>query len=104
MYKFNYTPNTADLDNARSLLYACGGGYPIGIFSLYARSSLEEQNEKEMTQLFFMVAFDFFGLKKCRCTKFLKSIWEKIHNRETANIMNRIKLICESKFNSISAS
>jgi hypothetical protein len=102
--EFNFTPKTADLDNARSLLYDCGGGYPIGIFSLYVRSSIEEQNEKETTQLFFMVAFDFFGLKKSRRTKFIKSIWEKIHNRVTANVMNRIKLICEIKFDSISAS
>jgi hypothetical protein len=29
---FNRTPRTSDLDNARSLLYDCSGGYPIGIF------------------------------------------------------------------------
>ena len=59
--QFNYTPHTSDFDNARSLLYDCKGGYPIGIFSLYVRSSINEQNEKEMAQLFFIVAFDTVG-------------------------------------------
>jgi hypothetical protein len=102
--RFNFTPHTSDFDNARSLLYDCGGGYPIGIFSLYVRSSINEENEKEMSQLFFVVAFDFFGLKKHRNMRLIKSIWQKIHNRVSANVLNRIKLICETKFNSISAS
>jgi hypothetical protein len=103
-HRFNFTPHTSDPDNARSLLYDCGGGYPIGIFSLYVRSSINEQNEKEMTQLFFMVAFDFFGLKKHRNMRLIKRIWQKIHNRVTSNVLNRIKLICETKFDSISTS
>jgi hypothetical protein len=102
--QFNFTPHTSDFDNARSLLYDCGGGYPIGIFSLYVRSSINEQNEKEMTQLFFTTAFDFFGLKQNRYIKFIKSFWEKIHNRVTANVLHRIKLICETKFDSIASS
>jgi predicted DNA binding CopG/RHH family protein len=68
------------------------------------RSSINEENEKEMSQLFFVVAFDFFGLKKHRNMRLIKSIWQKIHNRVSANVLNRIKLICETKFNSISAS
>jgi len=102
--QFNLSPKTANLDNARSLLYDCKGGYPIGIFALYVRSSINEQNEKEMTQLFFIVAFDFFGLKKHRYNNLIKGVWEKLHNRVTANVLNRIKLICETKFDSISAS
>lgn len=102
--QFNLTPQTTDIENEHSLLYDCAGGYPIGILSIYVRSSNEAQNEKEMSQLFFMVAFDFFGLKKERRFKLIKKIWEMIHNRVTANVLNRIKLICESKFDSISAS
>jgi hypothetical protein len=101
--QFNFTPHTADFDNARSLLYDCGGGYPIGIFSLYVRSSINEQNEKEMTQLFFTTAFDFFGLKQNHFTEPIKKIWAKIHNRVTANVLHRIKLICEKKFDSIAS-
>jgi hypothetical protein len=102
--QFKFVPQTMDLDNEHSLLYDCGGGYPIGIFSLYVRSSRKERNEKEMSQLFFTVAFDFFGLKRDRQMKLIKSIWEKIHNRVTTNVLNRIKLICETNFESISAS
>ena len=101
--QFNITPHTSDLDNARSLLYDCEGGYPIGILSLYVRSSIHAQNEKEITQLFFITAFDFFGLKKNLGTELIKKIWEKIHNRVTSNVLNRIKLICETKFDTISA-
>lgn len=102
--QFNSTPHTSDFDNARSLLYNCSGGYPIGIFSLYVRSSIKDRNEMEITQLFFMVAFDFFGIKPNFITHFIKEIWQNIHNRVTANVMHRIKLICETKFESISTS
>jgi hypothetical protein len=102
--QINFIPKTTDLENECSLLYDCAGGYPIGIFSLYVRSSKKEHHEEEMSQLFFTVAFDFFGLKKDRHSIFFKSFWEKIHNRVTANVLNRIKLICESKFDSIKVS
>jgi len=102
--EINFIPKTTDLDNERSLLYDCSGGYPIGVFSLYVRSSRKEYNEKEMSQLFITVAFDFFGLKKKRHSIFFKTFWEKIHNRVTANVLNRINLICESKFNAINDS
>ena len=36
-------PAVNDTDNARYLLYECSGGYPIGIFSLYVRSSIPER-------------------------------------------------------------
>jgi len=99
---FNRTPRTSDLDNARSLLYECSGGYPIGIFSMYVRSSIPEQNEKEVSQLFFMVAFNFFGEQNWFYNKIINNIWERIHDRATANIMNRIKNICEISFNDFS--
>ncbi len=96
--RFNQSPHTSDVDNARSLLYTCEGGYPIGIFSLYVRSSIAGQNEIEKTQLFSMVAFNFYGKKKWYYTYFINYIWEAIHNRVTANILNRLKFLFEEKF------
>jgi hypothetical protein len=98
---FNLTPNTSDVDNARSLLYNCSGGYPIGIFSMYVRSSIAEHKEPETSQLFFMVAFNFFGKQNWFISHIINPVWEIIHDRATANIMNRIKQICEYKFNNI---
>jgi len=95
---FNLSPNTSDVDNARSLLYDCSGGYPIGIFSMYVRSSIAEHKEKETSQLFFMVAFNFFGKQNWFNSYAINPVWEVIHDRATANIMNRIKQICEYKF------
>ena len=97
--RFNQTPQTSDVDNARSLLYNCEGGYPIGIFSLYVRSSIEEQNEGEKTQLFSMVAFNYYGKKQWFYTHIINHIWEAIHNRVTSNILNRMRRIFEVKFN-----
>jgi hypothetical protein len=98
--KFQHTPEASDADNARFMLYKCSGGYPIGIFSLYVRSSISENEEKEQTQLFSMVAFNFYGKKQWFFTHFINGIWEKIHNRTTSNILNRIKIIFEDKFQS----
>ena len=96
--RFIQTPHTSDVDNARSLLYACDGGYPIGIFSFYVRSSIAELNETEKTQLFSMVAFNFYGKKTWSYTHIINHIWELIHNRVTANILYRIKTTVEDKF------
>jgi hypothetical protein len=96
-----YAPRTSDMDNARTLLYTCSGGYPIGIFSLYVRSSIAELGEQETSQLFFMVAFDFYGQKGWLYTHFVQRIWEAIHNRVTTNVLNRIKMTCEDKFQSM---
>lgn len=97
--QFTRTPSTSDVDNARSLLYECSGGYPIGIFSMYVRSSIPEHKETETSQLFFMVAFNFFGKQNWFNSWIINPVWERIHDRATANIMNRIKIICEHKFN-----
>jgi len=99
--RFSTSPSTSDMDNARSLLYECSGGYPIGIFAMYVRSSIAEQNEREVSQLFFTVAFDFFGKQNWFNSHLLNNIWENIHNRATTNILNRIKNICEYKFGNI---
>jgi len=90
-------PVLADSDNARYLLYECKGGYPIGVFSIYVRSSISDRGEKEMSQLFMMVSFNFYGKKRKRFNLF-NMIWEKIHNRVTSNIVYRLKQLCEWKF------
>lgn len=96
--KFQFTTPTTDTDNARYLLYNCNGGYPIGIFNLYVRSSIYDQNEKEQTQLFSLVAFNFYGRKNWFYSNLINPVWEKIHNRVTNNILNRMKTEFESKF------
>jgi hypothetical protein len=98
--KFQHMPDASDADNARFMLYKCRGGYPIGIFTLYVRSSIAENKEKEQTQLISMVAFNFYGKKQWLFIHFINRIWERIHNRATSNILNRIKMIFESKFQS----
>lgn len=94
--RFQHRPHPSDLDNARFLLYECSGGYPIGIFFQYVRSPIESQGEVEKAQLFLAVSFDFYG--KQRWPRFIASSWERIHNRVTANVMNRLKQICEAEF------
>lgn len=99
--RFNRTPSTSDVDNARSLLYRCSGGYPIGVFSMYVRSSIADHGERETSQLFFMVAFNFFGRQNWFNKYVVNYVWEAIHDRATANILNRIKRTCEFRFKNI---
>lgn len=99
--KFQHLPPPSGHDNARYLLYECSGGYPIGIFAMYARSSIAPQQEKEPTQLFLVVGFDFYGKKDWQYKHIVNTTWEKIHNRVTANIMNRFKQLCEWRFQKI---
>jgi len=94
-------PEKADRDNARFLLYQCSGGYPIGIFSIYVRSSIEALQENEQTQLFAIVAFNFYGKKQWFFSRLINYMWETIHNRVTSNILNRMKLLFEGQFNRI---
>ena len=70
------SPDPAGGDNARYLLYACSGGYPIGIFSMYARSSIPEQREDGQTQLFIVVGFDFYGQKRRPMQRLVGPLWE----------------------------
>lgn len=90
-------PLDSDFDNARYLLYECKGGYPIGVFSMYVRSSIPDRGETEMSQLFMMVSFNFYGRKRKRAN-FFNRAWEKVHNRATSNILVRFKQLCEWKF------
>ena len=89
--KIRHSPEPSDTDNARYLLFKCGGGYPIGIFLIYVRSSIRDEGEFEQTQVFFTVAFNLYGKKGWFYTHVINRIWEKIHNRVTGNILNRIK-------------
>ncbi|MFC2111151.1 hypothetical protein ACFLQ5_01725 [Bacteroidota bacterium] len=96
--KIQLVPAPFDFDNARYLLYRCKGGYPIGVFSMYVRTSIPERGEKELSQFFIMVGFNFYGKKSLSKVNFFNKIWEAIHNRVTANIANRIKQLCEWRY------
>lgn len=93
--KVKHTPDAFDFDNARYLLYKCSGGYPIGIFTMYVRSSIAESGEKEQSQLLFAVGFNFYGKEYKSGMKFVNHIWEGVHNRVTANVLNRLKQLSE---------
>jgi hypothetical protein len=99
--RFQHTPASSDYDNARYLLYRCSGGYPIGIFSVFVRSSIPNENETGQSQLFMAVGFDFYGRKSRHKFKPVQMIWEFIHNRVTSNTLNRLKQLCEWRFEKI---
>jgi hypothetical protein len=99
--KFQHSPDPSDVDNARYLLYQCSGGYPIGIFAIYVRSPIRDEGEMEPAQLFFTVGFNFYGNKDWSDNLVVNKVWEKIHNRVTANVLNRIKQYCEGQFQEI---
>lgn len=96
--KIKRVPDQGDMDNSRYLLYECSGGYPIGVFTFYVRSSIVEENETEQTQLFLGVGFDFFGKKNWSRKHIIVRIWKIIHDRVTGNVMNRFKQLCEWRF------
>ncbi len=91
-------PGPADLDNARYVLYETSGGYPIGVFGVYVRSQIADREEKERSQLFFVVGFNFYGKKDWPHRHVINPVWEWVHNRATANILNRFKQLCEWSF------
>ncbi len=99
--KIQRFPDPSDNDNARYLLYKCSGGYPIGVFSMYVRSSIPERGETEMSQLFILVGFNFYGNESLSKVTVLNKTWEAIHNRVTLNIANRIKQLSEWRFEEI---
>ena len=96
--KIQSTPEPFDFDNARFLLYKCSGGYPIGVFSMYLRTSIPERGEKEMSQLFMMVGFNFYGNKTLTKINLISKTWQSIHNRATTHILNRFKQLSEWRF------
>lgn len=91
-------PPPSDCDNSRYLLYECSGGYPIGIFSMYVRSSIAREEEIEATQAFLIVGFNFYGKERLSRARILNKTWESIHDRVTANVLNRFKQLCEWRF------
>jgi len=95
------SPDQGDMDNARYMLFSCSGGYPIGVFTFYVRSSIADQNETEQTQLFLGVGFDFFGKKNWSRKHIIIRIWKIIHDRVSTNVMNRFKQLCEWRFNKL---
>ena len=96
--QFRKTPDPSDFDNARFLLYKSSGGYPIGIFSLYVRSSISHQQESELSQLFLIVGFNFYGKENWSKRNSFNRAWESIHDRVTSNILNRLKQLSEWRF------
>jgi hypothetical protein len=52
--------------------------------------------EKGKSQLIFGVGFNFYGNEKWQDNKKLvNKAWEMLHNRVTANVLNRIKQLSE---------
>jgi len=94
-------PGPDDLDNARYVLYETSGGYPIGVFGMYLRSRIAARGENERSQLFFMVSFNFYGKRDWPHTRVINPLWEWVHNRATANILNRFKGLCEWRFDKL---
>jgi len=95
--KFQHLPGCSD-DNARYLLFDSSGGYPIGIFAMYVRSPIAEHKELGQTQLFFAVGFNFYGKVQRSNIRIVNKVWEKIHNRVTSNVLNRLKQLSEWRF------
>lgn len=98
---FQHVPKPSDVDNARFFLYECSGGYPIGVFCMYIRSPVREQEDEDQTQLFFAVSFNFYGHEHWPRVPLIGRAWEWIHNRVTGNVLNRFKRDCEAGFRGI---
>ncbi len=95
-------PDTFDFDNARYLLYECSGGYPIGIYIMYVRSSIPELGEVAQSQLIFAVGFNFYGKEDWqKQRRLMNKLWESAHNRVTANVLNRVKQLGEWRIDMI---
>ncbi len=91
-------PNAQDLDNARFFLWNCSGGYPIGVFSIFVRSSIPERGENESTQVFFAVGFNPFGRAFLGRIGPVRTAWQFVHDSVTSNVLNRFKRQCEDSF------
>ena len=96
--RYQPVPSPQEMDSARYMLYACTGGYPIGIFAIYVRSSIPDEGEKEQTQLFMIVGFNFYGKARSMRGRLMGTPWEWVHDRVTANVLNRVKRLSEWKF------
>ncbi len=96
--RIQHSPGASGPDNARYFLHSCSGGYPIGVFLFYLRSSIASQGESERCQVFLCVGFNFYGRKTSARLGPLAAVWESVHNRVTANVLNRFKQLCEWRF------
>ena len=59
--KVQRVPAPSDFDSPRYVLYDCSGGYPVGVFGCYVRSPIADLGEKEQSQVFMSVVFNFYG-------------------------------------------
>jgi hypothetical protein len=90
-------PHLQDTENARFFLWNCSGGYPIGVFSILARSRIADRGEIEPTHLFFAVGFNPYGSWTLgRIGGPFRSAWQFAHDRVTSNVLNRFKGLCEA--------
>jgi hypothetical protein len=96
-------PSESNFDNARYLLYECSGGYPVGVCGIYVRSPIAELEETEQAQAFFVVGFNFYGKQNWPRKHAINKLWEGVHNRITANVLNRFKHECEERFQKVQA-
>ena len=102
--KVQRVPEPTDFDSPRYVLYDCSGGYPVGLFCCFVRSPIDEMGEREQSQVFMAVVFNFYGKRNWPETHIVNRVWERIHNRVTTNILNRFKQLCEFKFRADGAS
>ncbi len=91
-------PSPWDPDNGRYLVFRCEGGYPVGIFAFYVRSSVPERGERGRTQLFVGVGFDFYGRERWPLFHPVNRIWELVHDRAMRNQLHRFAALCEWRF------
>jgi hypothetical protein len=91
-------PEEGEVDNARYLLFACEGGYPIGFFAMFVRSPIAAQQETEAAQFFMGVGFNFYGKRRGALFRPVDRAWEAIHNRVTGNVLHRFRRLCEWRF------
>jgi hypothetical protein len=96
--KVHDEPGPLDVDNARYMVYRCGGGYPVGVVVVYVRSPIRERGESDPSQVFFGVGFNFYGREDWPERHVINTVWEAIHNRVTGNVLNRFKVECEARF------
>lgn len=99
-------PAANEHDSPRYLLFTCSGGYPIGIFTMFVRSSIAAMNEKEPAQLFLAVGFNVYGrrrLARMGPARLVTAFWEILHNRVTGHVLERLKELCEREFRQVEA-
>ena len=97
-------PGPTDPDNHRYVMFRCEGGYPIGHFIMYVRSSIATRGETEPTRLFLAVGFNVYGrrrLARAGPARLVTALWEMLHNRVTSHVLHRLKVLCEDEVHGI---